>query len=75
MGGDLGDDPGVKRQHAAGRALFGHQRLDLVPELDRALRRAGEELCVPIVGGIVRLDKIADIDFFHGIWSLLQAIL
>ena len=65
VGGDIGNDLGVEVQHAAGGALLLHQLQHFVPQLGGALSGAGEEAGIAIVGRVVFLDELADIDCVH----------
>ena len=62
VAGDAGDDLGVHIQDAALLALLEHEAHDLVPKLDGALGRTGQEGLVTLVGGVVLLDEVADVD-------------
>ena len=60
---DGGDDVGVHVQHAAVPAFFGLQALQFVPQFLGSVRRARQEGLVSVVGGVVALNKIADVNF------------
>ena len=62
VGGDGGDDLRVHVQHAALGDLLLRQRTDLIPQVERVLRRPLEEILIAIVGRVVVLDKAADVD-------------
>ena len=55
---DVADSGGVHIQHAAGLALFFQQLLHFVPQLFGALGGGSQKALVPVIGGIVPLDKI-----------------
>ena len=57
------DDIGVHVKDSAVPAFFGLQALQFVPQLLGGIGRTGEEGLVPLVGGVVTLNKVADVDF------------
>ena len=60
--GEAAHDLGLAVEDAAVRALLLLKLLDLAPEPVRGLGRAGEEGLVPVVGRVVALDEVADVD-------------
>ena len=62
--GQAADHFGLHVQHAAFGALFLLQLLQGAPELVGGFGGAGQEAFVPRIGGVVFLDKVADVDFF-----------
>ena len=64
VGGDGGDDAGVHVQHAARLALGSGKLQHLLPKRLRVLRRPGKERVVPVIGCIIFLDEVPDVDFF-----------
>ena len=46
-------------------ALLGLELLDATPELVRGLGGAGKERLVAVIGGVVALDEVADVDVVH----------
>ena len=65
VGGQARDDLGLALENAAVGALGGLELLDLVPELVGGLGRLSEEGLVAVVGGVVLLDEVADVDVVH----------
>ena len=64
VGGQAADHLGLHIEDAAFGALFLLQLLQSVPELVGGLGGACQEALVPLVGGVVFLDEVADVDFF-----------
>ena len=64
VGGDGGYDAGIHVQHAALSALLLLQLLQGAPQLVSRLGGTSQEGLVAIVGLVVALDEIADVDFF-----------
>ena len=64
VGGDGGDDIGVHVQDAAFRPLLFLELLQLVPEKAGGVSRALQKRGVPLVGRVVVLDEVPDIDLF-----------
>ena len=64
MGSDGGDYLGVHIQDAAGFSFFLLQIQHLCPQILSVLCRAGKECLIAVIGMIVPLDEVADIDFF-----------
>ena len=60
---DSRDDIGVHVEDAAVPAFFGLQALQFVPQFLCRVGRAGEEGLITFVGGVVALNKVADVDF------------
>jgi hypothetical protein len=63
MGGDGGDNLGVHIQNAAGLSFLLLQIQYLCPQIFCVLCRAGQESVISVIGMIVFLDEITDIDF------------
>ena len=62
VGNDGGYNLGVGAKQTAGVNFLLHQVLHLVPQGDGVLRRAGQEVALAGVGGVVLLDEVADVD-------------
>ena len=62
VGDDRGDEVSVHVEDAVVFALLLEEVHDLVPELGGVLRGAGEEGLVAVVGGVVLLDEVTDVD-------------
>ena len=62
VGGDGGDDAGVHVQHAALLPLLAGQVHDLVPQGLGVLGGTGQEGLVAVIGGVILLDEVPDID-------------
>ena len=65
IGGQARDDLGLALEDAVVGALLGLELLDLAPELVGGVGRAGEERVVAVVGGVVVLDEVTDVDVVH----------
>ena len=63
MARDRRNDIGVHIEHAALLAFFSLQFLQLAPQLFCCVGRACKEGLVSFVGGVVTLNKVADVDF------------
>ena len=73
VGGKARDDLGLALEDAVVGALGGLELLDLAPELVGSLGGAGEERLVAVVGGVVALDEVADVDVVHPVAALKAA--
>ena len=62
MAADAGNGLGVHIQDTTLLALLQEQVKHLAPQVLRALRRAGEELVITVVRGVVPLDEVADVN-------------
>jgi len=58
-----GNDLGIHIQYAAGLTLFGRELHYLIPESLCIFCRPFKEGVIAVVGGVVFLDEVADIDF------------
>ena len=75
VGGDRGDGRGVDVVDAPAPPLLVHERDDLSPQRAGSLRGGFQERAVAVVGRVVALDEVADVDFvlpgarleFHGV--------
>ena len=87
MAHDTGNGLRVHIEHAALLALLGEQLHDVVPKIRRALRGAGQERTVALVGGVVALDEVANVNltgprstfeafpcFLHCVTTLLASV-
>ena len=70
VGGQAGDNLGLALEDAVVGALLGLELLDLAPKLVGGVGRAGEERVVAVVGGVVALDEVADVDVVHPVATL-----
>ena len=64
MGGDGGDDFGVHVKDAAGFSFLLLQVEHLCPQILGVLCGSGKECLIAVIGMVVPLDEVADIDFF-----------
>ena len=64
---DTGNGLGIHVEHAALLALLEEQSHDVVPQLGGALGGTDEERLVALVGGVVLLDKVADVNLVQPI--------
>ena len=63
MGRDSGNDFGIHIQDSAGFLFLLRQLHDLVPELRCIPGRTFQKLVAAVIGGVVFLYEVADIDF------------
>ncbi len=70
VGGQARDDLGLAVENAAVGALGGLELLHTAPKLVGRLGRTGEEALVAVVGGVVVLDEVANIDVVLPVASL-----
>ena len=64
VGSNGGYDPGIHVQDAAFGLFFLCQLHDLFPQVFRSLGRALEKIFISVIGSVVFLDKVPDIDLF-----------
>ena len=69
---DTGHDLGVHVENTALLTLLEHEGHDVIPQLGGALGGAHQERFIALVGGVVLLDEVADIDLFGPI-TVLEA--
>ena len=69
IGGQAGNDLGLALEDAVVGALGCLKLLDLAPELVGRVGRTGQEGVIAVIGGVVALDEVADVDVVHPVTS------